>query len=174
LPYPIWEVNEDAHFIVLPSEEELSINCSISYPYPSIGIQTFYSKITPDIYINEISKARTFGFIEDHEKLKKRGVCLGSSFDNTLALSKEKVLSPELRYENEVIRHKALDIIGELYLLNTPIKGNIIANKSNHTMDFKAIYKIFSILKNQKPSKEEIKEQYKKFDFIVSKRIKKL
>lgn len=173
LPYPIWVVDKDRYFIILPSTE-FSINCMVSFPYPSVGRQSYYSKITSDIYIKEISKARTFGFIEDHEKLKARGVCLGSSFENTLALSRERVLSAELRYKNEVARHKVLDIIGDLYLLTTPIKGQVIANKSNHELDYMAIKKLESVLNNHKPSKEEIKEQYRKFDVIMSTKIKNL
>lgn len=173
LPYPIWVIDGDRHFIMIPSDK-LSINCMISYPYPSIGKQSFYSVIDQDdqdVYVNDISKARTFGFIEDHNNLKSKGVCLGSSFKNTLAFTKDKVLS-DVRYQDEAVRHKVLDIIGDIYLLNRPIKAHIITNKSGHSLDYKAVAKFNQALKQIKshePTKEEINEQYKKFELVSQK-----
>ncbi len=166
IPYPIWEVDNNNIIIILP-DDYFSINCTVFSPYKSIATQSFNSIINENVYISEISKARTFGFIEDYEKLVSRGLCLGSSFDNTLALSKNKILSYEKRYNNEVVRHKVLDIIGDLYLLNRKINGKIIAYNSNHTLDFNLVKKIDLLINKSSPSKEEIKKQYEKFDTLV-------
>ncbi len=166
IPYPIWEINDKNIIIILP-DKYFSINCTIFSSYKSIGTQSYNSIITQNLYTSEISKARTYGFIEDYEKLLNRGLCLGSSFNNTLALSKNKVLSYEKRYNNEMVRHKVLDIMGDLFLLNKKINGKVIAFNSNHTIDYKLVKKIDGIINNSSPSKEEIKEQYEKFDTLV-------
>lgn len=173
IPYPVWFVEEGRHLIALPDDTDFSINCTVSFPYPSIGTQNYHFSANKTDYAEDISKARTFGFIEDHQKLKDRGICLGSSFDNTLALSRDRILSAEVRYENEVARHKVLDIIGDMYLLGMPIRGYISANKSNHLLDYKVITKLSEILLNR-PSQKEIKEQYNKFDVVVSSKLKSL
>lgn len=168
VPYPIWVVDNERYVIMLPSDD-FSVNCTFSSPYPSIGTQNYSSSINPEIYIKEISKARTFGFIEDYEKLQKRGICLGSSFKNSLALSREKVLSSELRYENEVVRHKTLDILGDIYLLGCPINGRLIAYNNNHKLDYELVLKLLNIIYSKEPTKDMIKEQYKKFEVIATK-----
>jgi UDP-3-O-[3-hydroxymyristoyl] N-acetylglucosamine deacetylase len=172
VPYPVWVVDKERYLIILPSDD-FSINCTFSSPHQSIGTQTYFSTINPNVYKKEISKARTFGFIEDYEKLKKRGVCLGSSFNNTLALSKHRVLSAEMRYENEVVRHKTLDVIGDIYLLNSPMNGRIITYNNNHKLDYELVLKLMTVLNSQKPSKNMVKEQYKKFE-LMSTKIKNL
>ncbi len=168
VPYPVWVIDKERYLIILPSDD-FSINCTFYSPHKSIGTQTYFSTINPDVYKKEISKARTFGFIEDYEKLKKRGICLGSSFNNTLALSKQKVLSAEMRYENEVVRHKTLDVIGDIYLLNSPINGRIITYNNNHKLDYELVLKLMTVFNSQKPSKNMVKEQYKKFELVSTK-----
>ena len=93
-------------------------------------------EITLENYKKEIAPARTFGFDYEIEYLKKNNLALGGTLENAIVIEKDGVMNPEgLRYEDEFVRHKMLDIIGDLKILNRPIKGHIIAVKAGHALD---------------------------------------
>ena len=86
-----------------------------------------------DEYIEKISRSRTFAFDYEIDFLKKNNLALGGSLDNAIVVGKDGPLNPEgLRYHDEFVRHKILDIIGDLYVLGKPIRGHIIAIKAGH------------------------------------------
>jgi len=87
-------------------------------------------------YTKEVSRARTFGFMQDVEMLRSQGLALGGSFDNAIVMDEYRILnSGGLRYENEFVKHKALDAIGDLYLLGRPLIGAFSAYKSGHELN---------------------------------------
>ena len=87
-------------------------------------------------YTKEVSRARTFGFMQDVEMLRSQGLALGGSFDNAIVMDEYRILnSGGLRYENEFVKHKALDAIGDLYLLGRPLIGAFAAYKSGHELN---------------------------------------
>jgi UDP-3-O-[3-hydroxymyristoyl] N-acetylglucosamine deacetylase len=93
----------------------------------------------------EIAPARTFGFLKDVEYLKANGLARGGSFDNAIILGETGVLNGSgLRFKDEFVRHKILDLIGDFSLLGFPIYGHIIANKSGHTTNLKFLKKLLS------------------------------
>ena len=87
------------------------------------------------ILSSEILPARTFGFLRDVEALQARGLALGGSLDNAIVLSEDGYLNESLRFENECIRHKVLDLIGDLSIVGRPIIGHILASKAGHALD---------------------------------------
>jgi UDP-3-O-[3-hydroxymyristoyl] N-acetylglucosamine deacetylase len=94
--------------------------------------------VTPQKFITDISRARTFGFLEDVEKLKKNGLALGASLQNAVGVDENGVLNKEgLRYANEFVRHKIVDIIGDITLLGCPVLGHVVAYKSGHGQHLK-------------------------------------
>lgn len=94
---------------------------------------------------NDIAGARTFGFISDIEHLQKQGLAKGASLENTIGLDDEKVLNKgKLRYDDEFVRHKILDCVGDLYLSGMNILGYVKASKSGHTINNKILHKLFS------------------------------
>ena len=144
ITYPIWIVSDDKYIIAMPSSK-FSITYSIDFSSKSqlLPYQVVYLTLDTDTYIKEISRARTFGFLEDIEHLKNNNLALGGSLDNALIFTKEGILNKETRYQNEAIRHKILDLIGDLYLLGRPIEGHIIAHKAGHNLDVSFAKKIY-------------------------------
>ena len=89
--------------------------------------------MTPRKFINDIARARTFGFIDDVKKLQEQGLALGASLDNAVGVDKNGVLNKDgLRYKDEFVRHKIVDIMGDMALLGCPVLGHIVAYKSGH------------------------------------------
>ena len=96
------------------------------------------TEINLENYKKEISLARTFGFDYEIEYLKKNNLALGGTFENAIVIKKDGVLNPDgLRFEDEFVRHKMLDIIGDLKVLNRPIKAHIIAIKAGHALRYR-------------------------------------
>ncbi len=168
IPHPIWVTEGDKYLVILPSSKQ-EFNFHISYPHVDLENQSFYiSELTPDVYEKEIAQARTFGFYEDWEYLKKRGLANGASLENTVVYNKDGIMNNNLRYKNEAVRHKMLDLIGDLSLLNARIYGRILASKSGHKMDIELVSKIKKLILENKFTKKEIKENYKKFEKEVA------
>ena len=134
LKSPIWVVEGDRYIIALP-DDSFRATYSISFDHPMLRGQSFSMELNSETCLNELISARTFGFIKDMEVLQSRGLALGASLDNAVVLSDDGYLNDELRFENECIRHKVLDLIGDLYLIGRPLKAHIIASKAGHTLD---------------------------------------
>ncbi len=139
---------------------------TMDFKHPLVSSGSFEMKIDSFNFYPEISKARTFGFLKDVEYLKKNGLALGGSLENALVLDETDVLNKEgLRYKDEFIRHKVLDLIGDLYLSGYRIKGRVEARKTGHGMNSLLVKKIgerlsSARLKGAKPSQKENEARY--------------
>jgi len=118
---------------IFPSDK-LKINYLIKFDYPVVQTEYFEFEYTPKSFREEIIPARSFGFQNEIEELKRRGLGLGGSLDNVILLKEDKVVN-KLRFENEFVRHKILDLVGDLYL-NGPIIGEIIAIRTGHSENY--------------------------------------
>ncbi|MEJ8474697.1 UDP-3-O-acyl-N-acetylglucosamine deacetylase [Roseibium algae] len=117
---------------------------TIEFDTPLIGRQRFASDMTPAVFRDELSRARTFGNVKDVEQLWKMGFALGSSLENSVAISDDKVLNPEgTRWSDEFARHKALDAVGDLSLAGLPILGEYRSYKGGHKMNHSILVKLF-------------------------------
>lgn len=122
--------------------EGFKIDFTIDFNHPAFKAELCHAQIDFSIqsYESQISRARTFGFMKDFEQLQKMNLAKGASLDNAVALDQFKVLNPEgLRYEDECLRHKILDAIGDLYLMGAPILGFFKAFKSGHALNNKLL-----------------------------------
>ena len=129
--------------IALYPSDDFEISYDMDFNHPLVQSGSFDMKIDGFNFYGEISKARTFGFLKDVEYLKKSGLALGGSLDNALVLDETSVLNKDgLRYKDEFIRHKVLDLIGDLYLAGYRIKGRVLAKKTGHDMNSKIVKKI--------------------------------
>jgi len=97
-----------------------------------IGTQQYLFRGNLNDYVSDIAPARTFGFLKDFEQLAKMGLGTGGRINNFIILSEDGVLNTKLRFEDEFVRHKVLDLIGDIYLLNRPIIGKITARQTGH------------------------------------------
>ena len=119
-----------------PYAHGFRVEAEIDFDHPLIGAQALALDIDPKTFRNEIARARTFGFMKDVAKLWSAGYALGASFDNTLVISDDRVLNPEgLRYEDEFVRHKVLDAIGDLALAGLPLIAAYKSIRGGHKLN---------------------------------------
>ncbi|HEY5133272.1 MAG TPA: bifunctional UDP-3-O-[3-hydroxymyristoyl] N-acetylglucosamine deacetylase/3-hydroxyacyl-ACP dehydratase [Candidatus Krumholzibacteriaceae bacterium] len=109
------------------------VSFTIDYKNPHIGIQYASFDLSPELFVKEIAPARTFVLWSDVEILRSQGLIKGGSLDNAIAVDAEGIVNKEpLRFENEFVRHKMLDLLGDLTLVGAPVEGHIIAIRSGH------------------------------------------
>lgn len=129
----VWVVNGDRYIIALPSDR-FEVTYTIDYPHPDLRGKSMHLEMNTDVLANQIVGARTFGFLRDVEEMRNKGLIQGGSLDNAVVLTDDGYLN-ELRFEDECIRHKILDLVGDLYLLGRPIQAHIIAHRAGHALD---------------------------------------
>ena len=132
---PIYLSKGDKHIVALPYNG-YKLTYTIKFDHTFLKTQMLELDVDLDSYKKNIGNARTFGFDYEIEYLKKNNLALGGTLDNAIVIQKDGVMNPSgLRYEDEFVRHKMLDIIGDLKVLNKPIKAHIIAVKAGHALD---------------------------------------
>lgn len=142
------ELEKDGKFVGVYPASEFKITCTICYDHPLIREQSYSIDVSDQVFEKEICRARTFGFLQEIEYLKKYGFARGGSLDNVIVLDKKNILNKDgLRFQDEFVRHKILDCIGDFSLLGMPILGHVILNKSGHFFNHAFLKKFF---KNKK------------------------
>lgn len=132
---PIKVTDNDKSVVIYP-EPMFKITCKIDFSHPLIGKQEIIFDRAKNSFGKEISQARTFGFVQDLELLKKFSLAKGGSLDNAIVIDKDRILNKEgLRYPDEFVRHKLLDSLGDFSLLGMPIQGHIVTYKSGHALN---------------------------------------
>ncbi len=128
------ELREGDKFIAVYPADVYSVSYSINFPHPLIGKQSFCVRLTNGSYLREIAPARTFGFLHEADAMRQQGLIRGASTDNAIVLNREDVLNPPLRFPDEFVRHKVLDLIGDLALIGKQILGSVVADRAGHAM----------------------------------------
>jgi UDP-3-O-[3-hydroxymyristoyl] N-acetylglucosamine deacetylase len=128
------ELEEGGKFIGVYPGDGYRIRYSINFPHPAIGKQSFELDLTPESFLSELAPARTFGFLRDVDAMRMQGLIRGGSFDNTVVLDDTRVVNGPLRFRDEFVRHKTLDLIGDLALLGRPLLGHVVADRAGHAM----------------------------------------
>ena len=118
---------------------EFRVSYLIEYDHPAIQVQQLSIVADKENFISEIAPARTFGFLKDVPQLRAQNLALGGSMENAVVLDDKDVISGPLRFPDEFVRHKILDIIGDLSLLGSPLKGHFHARKAGHSLHLKAV-----------------------------------
>ncbi|PJZ70194.1 UDP-3-O-[3-hydroxymyristoyl] N-acetylglucosamine deacetylase [Leptospira perolatii] len=131
---PLWVVDGDKYLVILPSKE-WKVTYTIDFPHPLLKGQSITIDLNREVLKKEILPARTFGFLRDVEALQARGLAMGGSLDNAIVLTQDGYLNESLRYENECVRHKILDLVGDLSIAGRPIIGHYLASKAGHALD---------------------------------------
>ena len=125
--------NHQGESITLEPAAGFSVRYVLNYPKP-VGTQEHtYTYQSPGGFKEEIAPARTFGFLRDIEQLQQAGLVNGGKLNNCILIDDEKIINTDLRFPNELARHKVLDIIGDFYLLGKPIRGAITARMTGHS-----------------------------------------
>jgi UDP-3-O-[3-hydroxymyristoyl] N-acetylglucosamine deacetylase len=143
---PVWVRRGKMYMTVLPYDG-FKVSYTLDYDHPVIGTQFFEFDSQTDSFIDEIARARTFGFEKEVEALHKRGLALGGSLENAVLIGEKETVN-SLRFPNEFVRHKVLDVIGDM-ALNGFIKGHIITVRSGHSLHVELAREICKKLKEQ-------------------------
>jgi UDP-3-O-[3-hydroxymyristoyl] N-acetylglucosamine deacetylase len=125
---------------IVPGPEP-RISYTLDNDHPAIGTQVLTWVPTEESFINEFAPARTYGFLKDLGAMRKHGLALGGSLDNAIVVGKRGTLNG-LRYRDEFVRHKVLDLVGDLALLGRPIHGHVIARNAGHALNFELVVEI--------------------------------
>jgi len=128
------EMREGNKFIAVYPADAYSVSYTINFPHPLIGRESFSLELTNGQYVSKIASARTFGFLHEAEAMRQQGLIRGASHENALVLTREGLQNPPLRYEDEFVRHKILDLIGDLALIGRRILGKVVADRAGHAM----------------------------------------
>lgn len=129
-----FELREGDKFIAVYPSETYSVSYTINFPHPMIGKEEFRVDLSDGNYLADIAPARTFGFVHEADMLRQQGLIRGASTDNAIVLTREGIMNPPLRFRDEFVRHKVLDLIGDLALLGKQILGNVVADRAGHAM----------------------------------------
>ncbi len=138
---PSWIIKNDASIIILPSDE-FRVSYTLNYNHPLLKAQYISLVLGEETFEKELAPSRTFCLEKEVEALKKQGLGKGANFKNTLVVGDKGVINNKLRFEDEFVRHKVCDVIGDFYLLGRPLKGHIIAVKSGHPLNIKLLQRI--------------------------------
>ena len=143
------ELADGDKIIKVSPHDETLITCEIDFDSKPIGHQSMSLILNRDIYSSQISNARTFGFLEQIETLREKGLALGGNLENAIVISNDKVVSKNgLRYNDEFVRHKTLDLIGDFSLAGFKMQASIFSYKAGHDLNNKLLRKIFSSSEN--------------------------
>jgi UDP-3-O-[3-hydroxymyristoyl] N-acetylglucosamine deacetylase len=118
----------------LSPASHFNVSYTIGFDHPLLRHQAVSVRITPRNFVDGVAPARTFGFLRDVEAMRKNGLALGGSLENAVVIGETGVLNNKLRFEDEFVRHKVLDAVGDLALLGHPIVGHLEAVKAGHAL----------------------------------------
>jgi UDP-3-O-[3-hydroxymyristoyl] N-acetylglucosamine deacetylase len=128
------EWREGNKFIAVYPSDSYSVSYSINFPHPLIGKETFQVELSNGSYVRQIAPARTFGSRQDEQAMRNMGLIRGASHENCVVLSRDGLENGPLRFPDEFVRHKVLDLVGDLALLGKQILGNVVADRAGHAM----------------------------------------
>ena len=128
------EMREGNKFIAVYPANSYSVSYSINFPHPLIGKETFEVELTNGSYLRQIAAARTFGSRKDEQAMRNMGLIRGASRENCIVLTRDGVENGPLRFRDEFVRHKILDLVGDLALLGKQVLGKVVADRAGHAM----------------------------------------
>jgi len=124
----------DGKWIEIRPAKEFRVSYSIDFPNPAIGRQSISLVLTPEIYADHLAPARTFGFLAEYDYLRSKGLAQGASEDNCIVVGDSDIMNGSLRFADEFVRHKTLDLIGDLALVGRPVIGHVVAHRAGHAL----------------------------------------
>jgi UDP-3-O-[3-hydroxymyristoyl] N-acetylglucosamine deacetylase len=150
---PIEIVDGDKSIRIVPSNR-LVIRYKIDFDHPAIGRQAVHFDLAHENFAKKIAAARTFGFVRDVEQLRAAGLARGGSVENAIVLDDRGVINGPLRYRDEFVRHKVLDLIGDLALIGRPIVGEITAYRAGHALNSRFVKKIIAAAETEEEQRQ--------------------
>lgn len=130
---PVEMASGDKRIALYPSDH-FKVTYSISYDHPLLRHQARTMTINEAVFVEQVAPARTFTFLKEVEMLRQHGLALGGSLENAVVIGETGVLNNPLRFEDEFVRHKILDVIGDMALLGYPVVGHLVAHRAGHAL----------------------------------------
>lgn len=138
LSAPIRVGSESRWLEVLPADS-LRISYTLDNSHPIIGLQVGTYGITEETFAHELAAARTYGFLRDVPAMRRNGLARGGSLENAVVVGKRSVLNDSLRYPDEFVRHKVLDLVGDLFLLGRPLRAHVVGRNAGHALNYQLV-----------------------------------
>ena len=130
---PISLTRGDKRIALYPSDH-FKVTYSIAFDHPLLRHQSRTIRLTGDSFVDEIAPARTFTFLKEVEMLRQQGLALGGSLENAVVIGDTGILNNALRFDDEFVRHKILDVIGDMALVGYPLIGHLVAHRGGHAL----------------------------------------
>jgi UDP-3-O-[3-hydroxymyristoyl] N-acetylglucosamine deacetylase len=140
IPHPV-HVGTGGRWIKIVPSDTFRISYTLDHEHPAIGTLALSCTPTKRMFVEDFAPARTYGFLKDLGQLRRNGLARGGSLENAVVLDQHRVLNG-LRYRDEFVRHKILDLIGDLALLGRPVVGHVIARNAGHDLNFQLVVEI--------------------------------
>jgi UDP-3-O-[3-hydroxymyristoyl] N-acetylglucosamine deacetylase len=135
-------VSDGPRFLQLVPSDKLMVFYTMSFGHPFLGEQSVAFNLSRRTFVECIAPARTYVLLQDVERLRAMGLAQGGSLDNTIVIAEDGILNGGLRWRDELVRHKVLDVIGDLYLLGKPLVGTLIAYAAGHELHIRLVQEI--------------------------------
>jgi UDP-3-O-[3-hydroxymyristoyl] N-acetylglucosamine deacetylase len=138
------EVSEKGRRIGIYPAEDFRVHCFVDYAHPAVGAQEVELRVSRESFSRMLAPARTFGFVQDFDGLRRMGLIRGGSLDNAIVLNEGGVMNGPLRFPDEFGRHKALDLIGDLALVGHPLLARVEAYKAGHALHTQLVTRLLA------------------------------
>jgi UDP-3-O-[3-hydroxymyristoyl] N-acetylglucosamine deacetylase len=138
------KISDGDRYIGIYPSDEFRVHCLVDYSHPMIGRQEIEMVVNRESFSQRLARARTFGFVEELEKLRAVDLIRGGSLDNAIVLTRDGIMNGELRYSDEFGRHKTLDLIGDLALLGRPLLARVEAHKAGHALHTQLVARLLA------------------------------
>ncbi|HEX9749643.1 MAG TPA: UDP-3-O-acyl-N-acetylglucosamine deacetylase [Methylomirabilota bacterium] len=135
---PIRVGTESRWIEVLPADS-LRISYTLDNSHPIIGLQAGTFGINEEVFCDELAAARTYGFLRDVPAMRQNGLARGGSLENAIVVGKRSVLNDSLRFPDEFVRHKILDLVGDLFLLGRPLRAHVVGRNAGHALNYQVV-----------------------------------
>jgi len=135
---PIRVGTESRWIEVLPADS-LRISYTLDNNHPIIGLQAGTFGISEEVFCEELAAARTYGFLRDVPAMRQNGLARGGSLENAIVVGKRSVLNDSLRFPDEFVRHKILDLVGDLFLLGRPLRAHVVGRNAGHALNYQLV-----------------------------------
>jgi UDP-3-O-[3-hydroxymyristoyl] N-acetylglucosamine deacetylase len=138
------EVSEGGRRIGIYPADNFHVRCFVEYAHPAVGAQEVKMRVSRESFSRMLAPARTFGFVQDFEGMRRMGLIRGGSLDNAIVLNEGGVMNGPLRFPDEFGRHKALDLIGDLALVGRPLLARVEAHKAGHALHTQLVTRLLA------------------------------
>jgi len=128
------EIVRGGKWVRLSPADHFTVSYTIGFDHPLLRHQAISVRVGPQSFAADVAPARTFGFLREVETLRRAGLALGGSLENAVVIGETGVLNNTLRFEDEFVRHKILDVIGDMALLGYPLVGHLVAHRGGHAL----------------------------------------